>query len=491
MARKHHPDKGGDAEDFKALASAYEILIDEPTRASYDRARKYYAPEAAPEATPEAAAPKAPPEESFDAFFEEAFNSYQKTEPSEPPRRSTMIFNTTHHTNRSDNTSLTQSSNTNNIASAGINADDMSADELGWLAMKAESVALGLLKNSEQLKRVRAFISVLAEEHASFAYQILACPETRAFLCSMVCSYTLAKLFKNDYNLLLLVVSSDELTKTLLSSRDDTPPPFNGTQLHDIYHFHLKNRGSCQAFELLLETNEQLKKLFDNHTLIQSSGTHYELQHLLYLDHYELSDLALKHQTVAVQIIHNASLLDKFKRDELALFNILSAHPDELIHDYFNHPRPFYFHQVLIHHCCEKSRTFLLCILNSPEEAVHLNGYNLEQLIQNDARAQDDIYQHEYLKNRHENYHALVQQLTDHDLSVPKTKDTYAPIMASLGEFTQDDLSYALTDLSQTHDHKILATNAALLMELYCVERFILYFYALQNIAGFFLCYLQ
>ena len=37
MAMKHHPDKGGDEEQFKSLNEAYEVLSDETTRANYDR----------------------------------------------------------------------------------------------------------------------------------------------------------------------------------------------------------------------------------------------------------------------------------------------------------------------------------------------------------------------------------------------------------------------------------------------------------------------
>jgi DnaJ-class molecular chaperone len=36
-ARTHHPDKGGDAETFKKLSEAYEVLSDEEKRANYDR----------------------------------------------------------------------------------------------------------------------------------------------------------------------------------------------------------------------------------------------------------------------------------------------------------------------------------------------------------------------------------------------------------------------------------------------------------------------
>ena len=36
LARKHHPDKGGDAEEFKRIQKAYEILSDDQRRAMYD-----------------------------------------------------------------------------------------------------------------------------------------------------------------------------------------------------------------------------------------------------------------------------------------------------------------------------------------------------------------------------------------------------------------------------------------------------------------------
>ena len=37
LAVKHHPDKGGDAETFKQITRAYEVLSDENKRAKYDR----------------------------------------------------------------------------------------------------------------------------------------------------------------------------------------------------------------------------------------------------------------------------------------------------------------------------------------------------------------------------------------------------------------------------------------------------------------------
>lgn len=37
LAIRHHPDKGGDAEAFKRVAEAYDVLSDEQKRAAYDR----------------------------------------------------------------------------------------------------------------------------------------------------------------------------------------------------------------------------------------------------------------------------------------------------------------------------------------------------------------------------------------------------------------------------------------------------------------------
>jgi molecular chaperone DnaJ len=37
LAKKYHPDKGGDPEKFKEIAEAYEVLSDPDKRAQYDR----------------------------------------------------------------------------------------------------------------------------------------------------------------------------------------------------------------------------------------------------------------------------------------------------------------------------------------------------------------------------------------------------------------------------------------------------------------------
>jgi molecular chaperone DnaJ len=42
LARKHHPDAGGDEEKFKELNEAYEVLSDEDKRAEYDQYGQYF-----------------------------------------------------------------------------------------------------------------------------------------------------------------------------------------------------------------------------------------------------------------------------------------------------------------------------------------------------------------------------------------------------------------------------------------------------------------
>ena len=41
LAVKYHPDAGGDAEQFKKISQAYEVLSDAKKRAEYDQALKY------------------------------------------------------------------------------------------------------------------------------------------------------------------------------------------------------------------------------------------------------------------------------------------------------------------------------------------------------------------------------------------------------------------------------------------------------------------
>jgi len=44
LAKKHHPDMGGDAEKFKKIKLAYEVLSDPARRATYDKTGNYQAP---------------------------------------------------------------------------------------------------------------------------------------------------------------------------------------------------------------------------------------------------------------------------------------------------------------------------------------------------------------------------------------------------------------------------------------------------------------
>jgi curved DNA-binding protein CbpA len=41
LAKKYHPDRGGDAEKFKKIVEAYRVLSDQKLRAEYDQKRKW------------------------------------------------------------------------------------------------------------------------------------------------------------------------------------------------------------------------------------------------------------------------------------------------------------------------------------------------------------------------------------------------------------------------------------------------------------------
>src|SRR5664280_1299616 len=43
LARKHHPDAGGDEEKFKEINEAYEVLSDKEKRSQYDQYGQYFA----------------------------------------------------------------------------------------------------------------------------------------------------------------------------------------------------------------------------------------------------------------------------------------------------------------------------------------------------------------------------------------------------------------------------------------------------------------
>ena len=44
LASKHHPDKGGDAEQFKRIQEAYEVLSDPQRKHEYDNPAQYRKP---------------------------------------------------------------------------------------------------------------------------------------------------------------------------------------------------------------------------------------------------------------------------------------------------------------------------------------------------------------------------------------------------------------------------------------------------------------
>lgn len=451
LALKCHPDKGGDAEKFKALADAYEILMDAKTKAEYDRERSTYSP-----------------------VNSDDIPSHPNNSDDIPS--STMVFNTAPQTNPSSSTSVVVRNGTNLVASAGVKAEDMNVKELFNLAMASEYVALALAKNIEQLKRIPkeysssnsdASIWSLALKYPSFAYQILMRKETRASLYKNLYSFNLEKLLKNDYNLLLLITSSEELTQNLLY-KSSGESNLTGTDLHDIYAFHLQNHGSCQAFDLLLESNKLLKLLFDNHKKLQLTNGQCALPQLNLLDFSELKHLALKNRNVAIMVINNSQLQNKFQYIQSGFIEILLAYPNLLI-NFFNNPeRSFYLKRDAIVEGCKKSHAFLLCILNSPREANSLNGFDVEEIIGHDPKNLEHIYKNIGLNHKHINYLAFVKQLTDPSFST--TKAIYDSILKNFGAFDVYILLDVIEHLSKTCDHQLLAPNMRSFMKLYRME---------------------
>jgi hypothetical protein len=202
LALKHHPDKGGDQEQFKMLAAAYEILMDAETKAQYDKESLVHRStqkrsSSAQESPNDRNDEHSYSEHSNDSNIDSSGsvpNPYSDTKSSDyshhvssensaskvaPVTKSSMIFNATCNTRLFASTSLVQRNHTNDVASAGIKAADMSVTELFNLAMTHEYVALALAKNIDQLKRFsQSELVQLAFKHTSFAYQMLACSET-------------------------------------------------------------------------------------------------------------------------------------------------------------------------------------------------------------------------------------------------------------------------------------------------------------------------
>jgi len=81
LAVKHHPDKGGDAEQFKLLSEAYRVLSDERLRGLYDR----FGPEAVKDA--QGGAPASPFPFPGENGMASAFFGRRPSEPSMPVRK--------------------------------------------------------------------------------------------------------------------------------------------------------------------------------------------------------------------------------------------------------------------------------------------------------------------------------------------------------------------------------------------------------------------
>ena len=466
LSLKHHPDKGGEPDKFKEIANACEILMDEETRRIYDHQRIIYDFEHTRKST--------------EVDPDNTAQHKARSESSDPSiTRSSVIFNTVDVTRASASTSLVESHGVKSIVSEGLKAEEMSAAELYHLATAAEHVALIIAKDIHLLKRLHdSYFNYklwgMAAQYPSVAYQILACTETRQYLYAGFNTTFLTNVLKNDYHLLLLVVGSAELIEHLLYRNGVSV--LNGGQLQEIYDFHLSNNGSCHAFMTLLESNPQLKALFENQKTMQENKDQYELHQLEYLDARELYELAKKQQSVAVMIIKHEVLLNKFNctSNHDRIIDILLLYPDILMDDFFNSSRTFYFDEwakTRVLSACKQNMKFLLHILNSPESRW-LNGCEIEKLIENNSEVQRYIYQVEEFKKRHEAYQVLVSKiiipivLTDVSLST-KVKSIYQPIFEQIGAFGQFELLAVIKYLAQSHDHQVLAANSALICDSY------------------------
>jgi hypothetical protein len=470
LALKHHPDKGGDPEAFKEIANAYEILMDEETRTIYDRQRVIFNFKHAKKET------KTDPNNTAE---HKASSQPSEPRPVSPVAQSSVIFNVAHSTTTSASTSLVASHGVKNIASEGLKAEEMSADELYHLAQAAEHVALIIAKDVHLLKRLHSSclnsrLWGLAKQYPSVAYQILALTETRQYLYVGLSAYALTKILKNDYHLLLLVVGSADLTENLLY--ENGLSVLNGSQLHEIYHFHLSNRGGCEAFMALLESNPQLNALFQNQQILQAENAQYELHQLEYLDARELHELAKKQESVAAMIIKHETLMNKFNRssNQHYIIDILLAYPDAVMDDFFNPSRLFYFDEWAengVLSACKQNMKFLMHIINSPE-STWLNGCEIDKLIESNTEVQQHIYQVEEFKKRHEAYQAWVDivttpiVLTDASLST-KIKGIYQPIFEQMGALGEYKLLHVIKHLAQSYDHQVLAANSALVCDSY------------------------
>jgi hypothetical protein len=63
LARRHHPDRGGDAEEMKAINEAYRVLRNSATRNAYDSRRAYQPNQRSDDAVRAVAAPLSRPSE--------------------------------------------------------------------------------------------------------------------------------------------------------------------------------------------------------------------------------------------------------------------------------------------------------------------------------------------------------------------------------------------------------------------------------------------
>ncbi len=432
QALTHHPDRGGDQEKFKALAGAYEILMDDDTHADYDQKRL-------------------------------RLSSNIKSKASLSPEHSAMIFSA------SDAPQAPSLSATQLIAhfihhtmNSGIKAEDMAPEELFNVAMSNEAIAFAIAKDIPLLRRLsRTHFQKLALKYKTFAYQLLTDINTRSFFYNtLFIPYDLVSLLKNNYDLLLLISSSETLTHLVFFPYDN--PFLKSIDLHEIYYHHLKQGYSGQAFLILLENSPKLKALFIHHIAIQEKNHTPPVKELSNLNFIELSKLAQKHTGVAMLVINNKGLLNKFSTFENKLIDILNCQSQALI-AYFKSPRRHYFkNNFHIAQGCIKNKTFLREIINSEKEKPYLNGYQLNQIIITHPETLSEIKKNPLLMSRYNHYQNLIKFLTTNDNTHNATLSSDISILPETNDI---ELLAVTQQLRHTINPKTLATNLLQIFE--------------------------
>lgn len=433
QARIHHPDKGGDAEKFKLLVNAYEVLIDPEKRAIYDRERgEHY--QNMPDAT----------------------DAPTKTNIPEPLKASTLVFNQSKKIHPSTSQEITTHSPIHETASAGIKISETTVADIILLASTHEYVALALLTEHDQLNRIDTLhLWKLACQYPSVAWQMFLNPDTRKYLYKNKSFYSslFIDVLTQNYMLLVFIASSPTLTQEWFDHH------FTGTMLKEIYEAHLSTRGSCEALVLILESNPHLHALFLNHQEVGASNT-FTLSQLELLDVTELKNLALKHVDVAKMTLSHPTLTNKAQSLCFDLIDVVLTYPDELIPVFFQKKPVWKLQGSQIVEGCQQNHLFLERVLQTESYKTRLNGYDVNTLIQCSSAVKETLYQDVLLRTRHACYLALTVYLTTPNNEQQVLSETKLPsFMNEFGTFNDNVLHEVVSSLSREYEHQIIAAN--------------------------------